>query len=149
MPKLCYMERKKVPENFIQPFLSSYLVLQMRITFHEDIFSWTVLRLVTFYVYSSDIWETYIHSCTKAPPISVFAWLTGLCPLYFVTQYVGAYNTQYIPAPAMVFALETYWPGDDISHASASYRVNFKRKEKKKTSVNIFFSFWSSPLPVY
>ena len=64
---------KKVPENFIQPFLSSYLELQMRITFHEDIFSWTVLRLVTFYVYSSDIWETYIHSCTKAPPISVFA----------------------------------------------------------------------------
>ena len=41
-----------------------------------------VLTMVTFCVYSSDIWETYIHSCTKAPPINVFAWLTEPCPLY-------------------------------------------------------------------
>ena len=39
-----------------------------------------VLTMVTFCVYSSDIWETYIHSCTKAPPINVFAWLTEPCP---------------------------------------------------------------------
>ena len=78
----------------------------------EYIFRWTFLRLVTFYVYSSDIWETYIHSCTKAPPISVFAWLTKL---YFITQYVGVRTIHTRSAPVTVFALQTYDLGSYLS----------------------------------